>query len=244
MRLATFNIHHGTVGAKGPVDPEGLGAACAALDADVLALQEVDVGARRSGAADLAAEAGRSCGMQHVFAASRPLPGGGWYGNALLVRGTILEHAVQRLPQVPFYRLRQERRTLLVATVEVAGVVLSVGVSHLATRPAVSARQLEVVGRQLSRRPPPKVLLGDLNRTPDQIGSTLASSGLTVLADGGPTFSAARPRTRIDHIAVTGLRPSRVWTEASPMSDHLALLAEVELVADVEESVGSGGQQG
>lgn len=228
MRLVTFNIHHGTVGAKGPVDPARLGAACAAFDADVLALQEVDVGARRSGGADLAAEAAGACGMAHVFGASRPLPGGGWYGNALLVRGTVLDHAVQRLPRVPVYRWRQERRTLLVATAEVTGAVVSVGVTHLATQPPVSARQLEVAARHLGRRPSPKVLLGDLNRTPDQLGSALAASGLSVLVEGGHTFSAARPRTRIDHIATAGLRPTRVWTEATAMSDHLVLLADVE----------------
>ena len=42
MRLATFNLLHGRSPADGVVDPDRLVAAVASLDADVLALQEVD----------------------------------------------------------------------------------------------------------------------------------------------------------------------------------------------------------
>ncbi|MCE0487492.1 endonuclease/exonuclease/phosphatase family protein [Ornithinimicrobium sediminis] len=62
MRLATWNTHHGLVTDDGPVDNHALASAAAALDADVLALQEVDLGQPRSDhahqAADLAAATG------------------------------------------------------------------------------------------------------------------------------------------------------------------------------------------
>jgi endonuclease/exonuclease/phosphatase family metal-dependent hydrolase len=64
VRLATFNVLHGRAPADGRVDLDRFASAVATLDADVLALQEVDRSQSRSGSADLtalAAEAG-SCG--------------------------------------------------------------------------------------------------------------------------------------------------------------------------------------
>ncbi|MGK5523302.1 endonuclease/exonuclease/phosphatase family protein, partial [Micromonospora sp. URMC 107] len=55
MRLATFNLLHGRSLADGLVDPDRLTAAVTALDADVLALQEVDRDQSRSGKLDLTA---------------------------------------------------------------------------------------------------------------------------------------------------------------------------------------------
>ena len=55
MRLATFNLLHGRSLTDGLVDPDRLAAAVTALDADVLALQEVDRDQSRSGNLDLTA---------------------------------------------------------------------------------------------------------------------------------------------------------------------------------------------
>ncbi|MFP3714253.1 endonuclease/exonuclease/phosphatase family protein [Puerhibacterium sp. TATVAM-FAB25] len=53
IRLVTFNVQHGR-GDDGATDADRLARAVAALDADVVALQEVDRGQARSGGADLA----------------------------------------------------------------------------------------------------------------------------------------------------------------------------------------------
>ncbi|HEV3402408.1 MAG TPA: endonuclease/exonuclease/phosphatase family protein, partial [Acidimicrobiales bacterium] len=55
MRLATFNILHGRTFDGGPASADRLAEACALLEADVLALQEVDKGQPRSGGVDQAA---------------------------------------------------------------------------------------------------------------------------------------------------------------------------------------------
>lgn len=60
MRLATFNLLHGRSLTDGLVDSDRLAAAIGALDADVLALQEVDRDQRRSGNLDLTAIAARA----------------------------------------------------------------------------------------------------------------------------------------------------------------------------------------
>ncbi len=80
MRLVTCNIWSGR-GADGlVVDPERLGRVLARLDADVLALQEVDRDQDRSGGADLAAVVAQASGaLHHRFApALLGVPDGRW----------------------------------------------------------------------------------------------------------------------------------------------------------------------
>lgn len=71
MRLATFNLLHGRSLTDGLVDPDRLADAVHALDADVLALQEVDRDQSRSGHLDLTAIAARALDApHHRFAAA------------------------------------------------------------------------------------------------------------------------------------------------------------------------------
>ena len=62
MRLVTFNILHGRSPADGRVDIDRFAAAVASLDADVLALQEVDRLQERSEYADFTAVAAEAMG--------------------------------------------------------------------------------------------------------------------------------------------------------------------------------------
>src|SRR5436853_115437 len=66
LRVATFNVKHGRNG-DGSVDLRRLRTACAALSADVLAVQEVDRFARRTGFRDEMRLIARATGLQAVF---------------------------------------------------------------------------------------------------------------------------------------------------------------------------------
>jgi endonuclease/exonuclease/phosphatase family metal-dependent hydrolase len=92
LRIATFNLLHGQpLGPDGtplplPRDPAApLAEAIAALDADVLAMQEVDRYQERSGLVDQAAVAAKALGADDWrFAAAlhgRPAPSAGWIHN-------------------------------------------------------------------------------------------------------------------------------------------------------------------
>ena len=70
MRLVTCNTWSGR-GADGLVDPERLGRVLARLDADVLALQEVDRDQDRSGGADLAAVSTAAAGRPGALPLAR-----------------------------------------------------------------------------------------------------------------------------------------------------------------------------
>jgi endonuclease/exonuclease/phosphatase family metal-dependent hydrolase len=219
VRVVTFNIHHGTVGEKGPVDPDQLGEVCAGFDADVIALQEVDNGTWRSGRRDLAAIVARGCGMQYVFGpASRFW--GGWYGNALLVRGEILRSTVTPLPRVPRCHRWQERRSVLAAEVSVEGHRWSVLNTHLAVPESVNGPQLDEVLALAAAQPQPIVVLGDFNHRPSFTGFTQV--------EHGPTYPAAAPVVWLDHVlASAGVRVGAVEVRSTAMSDHAALLVDL-----------------
>lgn len=226
VRIVTFNVHHGTVAKAGPVDPERLGAVCAAFDADVIGLQEVDLGTYRTGRADLAAVVARGCGMDHAFGAARRFPGG-WYGNALLVRGELRSWSVRALPRFPAWRLLQERRAVLEAEVEVADGALAVAVTHLAVPQGVNGPQLDHLLAGLAGRNGPMAVIGDLNRRPAGVEAPARAAGLTMVPHG-PTNPVPHPVRPIDHVLLGGgLRATGVEVRETDMSDHAALLVDV-----------------
>lgn len=79
MRVVTWNVLHGCSPDDGRVDLDRFAAAVHALDADVLALQEVDRDQERSQGADLAQVAAQAMGARdHRFAAALVGPPGAW----------------------------------------------------------------------------------------------------------------------------------------------------------------------
>jgi endonuclease/exonuclease/phosphatase family metal-dependent hydrolase len=225
VRVATFNIRHGASANGYRGDPDQVAAACAALEVDVLALQEVDHGLARSKRAHLAARAAEAAGMEMVFAPTMTLRGGD-YGNALLVRGGIEDLEIVGLQ--PGYRFwaKREPRNAIVATAHVGAHRLSVAATHLSTQRGVSRGQLGEVIEALGRRSRPQLLMGDLNRTAAEVFSHPATEVLEFAA-GPPTFPAIKPVLQIDHIAVRGIEIGEVTAVRLLVSDHLALVAEL-----------------
>jgi endonuclease/exonuclease/phosphatase family metal-dependent hydrolase len=229
IRVATFNIRHGATDGE-LVRPVALARACAALDPDVLGLQEVERGRRRSWYVDQ----GR---FVATFLRARYAPGpavrrGRWraYGNGLLARGRIRDIDVVDLPRGP----EREPRSAVLAAVTVRRTSISVAVTHLQHRPARlrhlpsdGAAQLRAVLDALRARPAPRLLLGDLNLQPPAARPILEAAGFTV-AEHGPTFPADAPRICLDYVAVDGLHVQDVRVAApATISDHRAVVADL-----------------
>jgi len=222
VRIVTFNVQHARR-PDGGVDTAALAATVAAWHPDVVALQELDAGVARSGRVDQAAEVARAAGLAVAFGPACRVGARGRYGNALLVRGEVAELANLALPRVG----RHERRAVLVAAAIVKGCRLSVAATHLSVDPAEAPAQLAAALDALAARPPPRLLLGDLNLRPAAVSAALAGRGMVLADPSQPTFPAADPRARIDHVAVQGLAVERVEVlAAAPVSDHRALLVE------------------
>lgn len=232
MRVVTFNIRHAAPKDSYAGLPDRLAESCAALDADVLALQEVDVGVPRSAKADLAKVAADACGMASYFAKARRHAYRGQYGNALLVRGTIRDVEVVRLPGDHRHTVRlgplalkpfREPRNAIIATVWVGGRSVSVGTGHFAADAKARRAQLTTAAARLTERPLPRILLGDFNVPWAQAAGWLEPYGLTLAeADLDPAT-----RQGIDHVAVDGLSVASVETRWLPISDHPAKIVEL-----------------
>jgi len=204
---------------------ERLVRACRGLDADLLALQEVDRGARRSGRIDQAAVIADRLGMACVFGPGKRV-GFGNRGNALLVRGTLTE--VELLTLTGHLRLgRRDRRGVILARVDVGELAVSVAVAHLSTGVLDNVPQERAVLDALAERPPPRLLLGDLNRRTAWVERPAAARGLALLDDDEPTFPRGRPRIRIDHVASAGLAVTAPTVVDTGASDHCALTVDV-----------------
>ncbi|WP_332664237.1 endonuclease/exonuclease/phosphatase family protein [Aeromicrobium sp.] len=251
MRVATFNILNGRTASDDQVDPGVLQEAVASLDADVLALQEVDRNQPRSGHADLTAAAADAMGaVDHRFvAALSGSPGATWiaatgreqpdaaaYGIALLSRYPVSAWEVIRLPtlhtRVPMWfdnpmptLVRDEPRVAMAAVVETPDGLLTVANTHLSFVPWWGGRQLRALVTSLNGVARPLVLMGDLNMGP---GRAAGITGMRSLVDA-PTFPADAPREQLDLVLADGSWQS-VKGEARqlPLSDHRALVVDLE----------------
>lgn len=256
-RFATFNVLSGRTSGASRVDAGRFSAAIASLDADVLALQEVDRDQERSGGLDLTALAAAAMGAGHaVFAPAlygtpgrrwKPArdgqdPGGPAYGNALISRFPVHDVETVRMPAVPvvvpllvpghgLVLAREEPRVAIVGRVEVgAHPGVTVAATHLPFVPGWNRRQLGRLVQALADRPDPLLLLGDLNLR----GATPARvTGWTPLVTTS-TFPVDRPRWQLDHVLLRGDTASFGVVTGSravalDVSDHRAVVVDVEL---------------
>jgi endonuclease/exonuclease/phosphatase family metal-dependent hydrolase len=237
VRIATFNIRHAAPKDSYGGLPDKLAQSCAELEADILALQEVDVGVPRSQHADLAKVAADACGMTYTFAKARKHAYRGQYGNALLVRGSIGDVDVVRLAgdhrhivKIGRVVLRpfREPRNAIIATVTVGGRSFSIGTGHFAAEPSARHAQVSRVAADLVARPGPRILLGDFNIPWQQAAGWVEPYGLTLVE---ALLSPPQPalQTGIDHVAVDGLAVRHVETRWLPISDHPAKIVDVVL---------------
>lgn len=253
MRIATFNVLHGRSIMDGRVDRVRFAAAVAALDADVLALQEVDRDQDRSGFLDLAriaaeatsaaawrftpAAVGASDGHWRAAGAEESDRPGPAYGVALLSRYPVSRWYELRFSPAPVRSpvllpgsgrvrlLRDEPRVAIVGVVQTPAGAVTVAATHLSFVPGWNVAQLVGLAGALRRMPAPRLLLGDLN-IPGALPRLL--TGWTPLGRC-PTFPSPAPRVQIDHILASGaLPPMRAaMTPEAAISDHRPLVVDL-----------------
>lgn len=249
LRVATYNIHKGVRG-MGPtrrLEIHNLSDAVAALDADIVCLQEVrqfnHAEARRFSHTQFGPDA-----WPHTPQAEYLAPDGyevayrtnaitkhGEHGNALLARwplGNIGHHNVSDH--------RFEQRGLLHVLVNWRGVEVHVVVVHLGLIHSSRVRQAERLAELVLHEIPanaPVVIAGDFNDWGEKLDAVLANASLKRAALGNEarmaTYPSIIPVLSLDRVYTRGLHCTSIMVPRGStwarLSDHLPLVAELDL---------------
>lgn len=208
MRVATFNVHH-CEGRDGTVDVARVAEVVRRTGAELVALQELDMGLERTGFTNQPGELAAATGLTVEFH-SLLQRGDGRYGIALAAPER-LDSELIHLPRMA----AEEPRGAVVARYR--GITF-VG-THLSRSKRARAAQIEALAALAGRVEPPVVLMGDLNERGSGLGA-LVKAGFE-----GPRRGAWRS---IDHIlAGPGLRIESHQTFKTRASDHPALAADI-----------------
>ena len=221
LRIATWNIR---AARSAPLDV--IAAEVAAMQADVIGLQEVDVRTRRSGFLDEPEVLATALGFHYVFAASIKWDEGD-YGLAILSRWPLTEIRRHRLDSTT----ATEPRIILEVTICAAGRPLRVFNHHadswVGSREVGFAALRGILHAHMGRG---LMVVGDFNEQPDGAAvRALIDAGLVDL--GAELGVRMENRRRIDYLLADGLLASRassarVWP--TDKSDHHAMMADLE----------------
>jgi endonuclease/exonuclease/phosphatase family metal-dependent hydrolase/glycosyltransferase involved in cell wall biosynthesis len=247
LRIATYNVHS-CVGLDGRLSIARIARVLAHLDADVVALQELDMRRSRSGHADQAREIARELEMEfHFHPALRVAEEA--YGDAVLSRFPMRLVRTGRLPagdpppgKKPRFAL--EPRGALWVAIDVDGQEVQLVNTHLGLLPREQAAQVETLlgpdwlGHADCQGP--VVLCGDFNLPPR---SPLYRRITGQLRDAQHALNGHRPRNtwfshlpfrRIDYVFVN--QASQVIEVQVPnhhlakaASDHLPIVVDLRL---------------
>jgi len=243
LRVMTYNTH-GCSGMDGRVSPRRIARVIREQMPDIVALQELDLGRRRSRAEDQAAIIAREVGMHAVFCPT-VTRGDEHYGHALLSHWPIQIVRRARLPEDP-NSWWEEPRAAIWARVIVAGATVNIVTTHLGL--GVKEREIQVrallgpdwLGPVIDEEP--VLVCGDFNFLPNSLPYRLACHRLRDAQLLDPTvrpvntFSSLQPLVRIDHMFVSPhfVRESIVAVRndlTRVASDHLPLLADFQVDA-------------
>ena len=230
VRIVSYNIKHGQ-GNDNVLNLERTAEVLRRLSPDVVGLQEVDDGAKRTNGVKQAARLGELLGMHHAFGKFMDYQGGG-YGLAVLSKYPILDETVIRLPDG-----NEPRVALAVRVQPSAGASFTVINLHFdwVDDDRFRYAQAEVLAKRLDGWPGPYVLLGDFNDVPASRTLALFRSRATEVkkpAGGSFTFSSTKPEREIDYIffaPADAFAPREVRVIDEPVaSDHRPVLAVLQ----------------
>lgn len=217
--IMTYNIRNG-IDIDGRHDLESVGRLINSVDADVVALQEVDSVTRRMNGRYILGELGNQTGMTAIYGPAIDYEGGK-YGIGMLCR--VAPDTIIRM-SLPG---REEARTAIIAV----WPDRAVGCTHLSLTEEDRNEGAKMVARELSRLALSgrKIYLaGDFNADfNDPIFETLDKEfGLKRTYGFNPTYPSDRPTDMIDHILTndTDSKVTRAEVIDCKASDHRPLV--------------------
>ena len=235
IRVATYNIHSGR-GMDGRTRLERIAGVLAAVDADVVALQEV------IGASPLkpgqAAELGAALGMGWVMAPTRHVRTA-LFGNVVLSKFPVRHHVQHDLTWKTCEHRSVQRVDLAMDDDTLHFYNVHLGTSLLERRNQAAKLASIVHDRRVVG---PKIVLGDFNEwargiAKDVLAERLQSIDLSKYLKRARTYPTFFPVLHLDHIYYEGkvevLKVSMPRDRMTLMaSDHLPLVADLKIGFD------------
>lgn len=222
----TWNIHGG-VGRDGCERLDRVAAALSEIDADVVALQEVDCRAVHSGGGDKLQWLAQQCGYRPVAGPARH-ESGGYFGNAILTRLPVA--AVQR---IDISVRGREPRVLLQAELRHRGWLVQVIVTHFGLSFRERARQVQTLLQLAAAHDDvPLVVAGDFNEWRPRAATTARLEAALGRAPAVRSFPARWPLLKLDRVwarapaTVVSMRALNSGVAANA-SDHLPVEAQI-----------------
>ena len=229
----TYNIHVG-VGMDKKLDLARIASVINKQHPDLVGLQEVDRGVERTQRIDEVAELAKLTKMDYAFAFNLKYQGG-QYGVAILSKPTIMatDHHL-------YLNTREaERRGFIRAEVRIDGQLVNFVTTHLDYQyedgRVFEAQQLLAAMKDVKG---PLIVVGDFNDVPAGEAFKLMRQSFedawsqTRPSDEGFSYPADKPAKRIDYIMARQtdrIRAKRVWIVDTLASDHVPVVADLEL---------------
>jgi endonuclease/exonuclease/phosphatase family metal-dependent hydrolase len=233
--ILSYNIHHGQ-GTDDVFDLPRLAQIILGSNADLVALQEVDVRTQRAGGVDQAAELARLTQMHVSFAKAIDFSGGE-YGDAVLSRYPIVATQNLSLAAEPHHETRSA--AVVIVALPQSGRQIRFVSTHLdhtsdsADRIAQAKQLLErlYTGPQSDL---PTIVVGDMNAQPGSEPMKVFRRKLKSAAPTGTlTYPADQPTIQIDWILMSASHPWVVRDfgvlPETVASDHRPLWARLQL---------------
>ncbi|HEX8846252.1 MAG TPA: endonuclease/exonuclease/phosphatase family protein [Pyrinomonadaceae bacterium] len=233
LRVMTYNIHVG-IGMDKKLNLERISEVIRNEKPDLVALQEVDRGVRRTNGIDEIVELARLTQMEYAFAPNLDYQGGK-YGVAILSRFPIRSIDHRRYAN----KREAERRGLLRVEVSVKGRVIHFVTTHLDYQFADGRLfETEQLLQALADLKGPLIIAGDFNDEPNGTSYDLMQRSFTdgwrdAMKDEGRdglTYPADKPAKRIDYVFVSkDIHVRGAAVRQTLASDHLPLVVDLEL---------------
>src|SRR5687767_10707963 len=233
LRVMTYNIHVG-VGMDKKLDLQRIADVINRERPDLIGLQEVDRGVKRTEGKDEIAELAKMTGLKYAFAHNLDYQGG-QYGVAILSRFPIraIDHRKYE------NRLEAERRGMIRVEVEVSGKTIDFVTTHLDYQhDAGRLFEAQQMLRFLQEVKGPLIIVGDFNDEPFGTAYKLMQTSfddawvVSRAKEPGLSYPADKPAKRIDYIftrRTDRVRAKKAWVVNTLASDHIPVVAELEI---------------
>ena len=233
LRVMTYNIHVG-VGMDKKLDLQRIADVLNAQHPDLVGLQEVDRGVKRTEGKDEIAELGKLTAMNYAFAHNLDYQGG-QYGVAILSRFPIKQIDHRKYEN----RREAERRGMLRVEVELSGRIINFVTTHLDYQFADGrVFETEQLLKFLASVKGPLIVVGDFNDEPSGDAYELMLTGFqdawvsAKAKESGLSYPADKPAKRIDYVFTRQsdrIRAQQAWLVNTLASDHLPVVTDLEI---------------